>query len=52
MVYIFRPGHITKMAAKLVYGKNVEKSSFPEPPGRLPSNLMCSILGVRPSKFI
>ena len=25
------PGHMTKMAAMLIYGKNLKKSSSPEP---------------------
>ena len=35
-VYIFRPGHMTKMAAIPIYGKNLNKSSTPEPLSRLP----------------
>ena len=31
-----RPGHMTKMAATPIYGKNLKKSSSPEPFGRLP----------------
>ena len=27
-------GHMTKMAAMLIYGKNFKKSSSPEPAGR------------------
>ena len=34
-VYIFGPGHMTKMAIMPVYGKNLKKSS-PEPLGQLP----------------
>ena len=34
-ICIFGPGHITKMAAMSVYGKNLKISSLPEPPGRL-----------------
>ena len=34
-VYIFPPGHMTKMAAMPIYGKNLTKSSSPEPLGRL-----------------
>ena len=34
-VCIFHPGHMTKMAAMPIYGKNLKKSS-PEPLGRLP----------------
>ena len=29
--YINGPGHMTKMAAMPIYGKNLKKSSFPEP---------------------
>ena len=35
-VYIFGLGHLTKMATMPIYGKNVKKSSFPEPMGQLP----------------
>ena len=31
-VYINGPGHMTKMAAMPIYGKNLKKSSPPEPP--------------------
>ena len=30
-VYINSPGHMTKMAAMSIYGKNLKKSSSPEP---------------------
>ena len=30
-VYIFGPGHMTKMVAMPIYGKNLKKSSSPEP---------------------
>ena len=30
-VYINGPGHMTKMADMPIYGKNLKKSSFPEP---------------------
>ena len=30
-VYINGPGHMTKMAAMPIYGKNIKKSSSPEP---------------------
>ena len=30
-VYIYGPGHMTKMAAMPIYGKNLKKSSSPEP---------------------
>ena len=35
-VYIFHPDHMTKMATTPIYGKNLKKSSSPEPLGRLP----------------
>ena len=37
------PGHMTKMAATPIYGKNFKKSSSPEPAGRFPRNLVCII---------
>ena len=40
-VCINGPGHMTKMAAMPIYGKNLKKS--PEPEGRFPRNLVCSI---------
>ena len=42
-VCINGPGHMTKMAAMPIYGKNLKKSSAPEPAGRFPRNLVCSI---------
>ena len=42
-VYINGPGHMTKMAAMPIHGKNLKKSSSPEPAGRFPPNLVCSI---------
>ena len=35
-VYINGPGHMTKMAAMPIYGKNLKKSSSPELAGRFP----------------
>ena len=35
-VCINGPGHKTKMAAMPIYGKNLKKSSSPEPAGRFP----------------
>ena len=32
-IYIFCPGHITKMATLPIYGKNLKNSSSPKPPG-------------------
>ena len=37
-------GHMTKMAATPIYGKNPKKSSSAEPAGRFPLNLVCSII--------
>ena len=34
-LYIFGPGHMTKVATMPIYGKNLKKSS-PEPLGRFP----------------
>ena len=36
-------GHMTKMAAMPIYGKNLKKSSSPEPKGRWPWNLLCNM---------
>ena len=36
-------GHMTKMAATPIYGKNIQKSSSPELAGRFSRNLVCSI---------
>ena len=41
-VCINGPGHMTGMAAMPIYGKNLKKSSSPEPVGRFPQNLVCS----------
>ena len=35
-VYIFGSGHMIKMAAMSIYGKNLKKSSFQELLGRFP----------------
>ena len=48
-VYINDPGHMTKMAATPIYGKNLKKSSSPEPAGRFTRNLVCSIGDSYPS---
>ena len=45
-------GHMTKMAARPIYGKNPLKSSSPEPKGRWPRDLVCSIWDVVPTKFV
>ena len=46
------PGHLTKMAAMPIYGKNLKKSSSLEPKGRWPWNLVCSIGCMSTTKFI
>ena len=43
---------MTKMAAMPIYGKSPLKSSSPEPEGRLPWDLVCSIRDVGPTKFV
>ena len=45
-------GHMTKMAATPIYGKNPKRSSSPEPEGRWPWDLVCSIRVVGPTKFV
>ena len=47
-VYINGPGHMNKMAALPIYGKNLKKSSSPEPAG-FSRNLVCSIWDSCPS---
>ena len=51
-VYINGPGHITKMAAMSIYGKNLKKSSSPEPDVLWSWNLACSIGDSSSTKFI
>ena len=48
-VCINGPGHMTKMAATPIYGKNLKKISSPEPAGPFPRNLVCSIRDSCPS---
>ena len=43
-IYINELGHITNMATMPIYGKNLKKSSSPEPIDRWPWNLVCSIV--------
>ena len=45
--YINGPGHMTKMAAMPIYGKNLYKSSPPEPRGRTDAVLSASDFGPR-----
>ena len=46
------PGHMTKMAAMPIYGKNLKTSSSPELKGRWPWKLVCSIRCSSTTKFI
>ena len=43
-------GHMTIMAAMPIYGKNLKKSSSPEPIDGWPWNLVCSIMYVSTTK--
>ena len=45
------PGHMTKMAAMPIYGKNLKKSP-PEPKGRWPWSLVCRIGCLSTTKFV
>ena len=45
------PGHMTKMAAMPIYGKNLKKSSSLEPEGPWPWILVCIIGGLSTTKF-
>ena len=45
-------GHMTKIAAVPIYGKNLKTSSSPEPKGRWPWNLVCSIGFSSTTKFV
>ena len=45
------PGHMTKMAAMPIYGKNLKKSSSPEPKGQWPGILVCIIGCLSTTKF-
>ena len=45
-------GHMTNMAALPEYGKNLKKSSFPEPIDPWPWNLVCSIMYGSTAKIV
>ena len=45
-------GHMTKMATMPIYGKNLKKSSSPEPIDQWPWNLVCSIVYVSTTKIV
>ena len=42
-IYKHDAGHMTKMAAMQLFGKNLQKSSSPEPAGPFPLHFVCSI---------
>ena len=44
IIYTNALGHITNMAAMPIHGKNLKKSSSPEPIDQWPWNLVCSIV--------
>ena len=50
-IYTNEFGHVTNMAAMLIYGKNLKNSSTPEPIDWWPWNLVCSIVYARPTKM-
>ena len=45
-------GHMTNMAAMPIYGKNLNKSSSPEPLDRWPWSLVCSIVYGSTTKIV
>ena len=51
-VIIIGPGHMTKMAAMPIYGKNHKKIFFSRADRRFQRNLVCSIGDSGPSYFI
>ena len=51
-IYTNELGHMTKMAAMPIYGKNLKKSSSPEPIDWWPWNLVCSIVYARTTKDV
>ena len=51
-VYMNGPGHMTKMAAMPIYGKNLKKSSSQEPEVLLSGNLACIIGDSSSTNFI
>ena len=50
-IYTNCSGHMTKMATTPIYGKKPLKKS-PQPEGRWPWDLVCSIEDVGPPKFV
>ena len=51
-IYTNELGHMTNMAAMPIYGKNLKKSSSPEPLDRWPWNLVSSILYGSTTKIV
>ena len=51
-IYVFGWGHMAKMAAMPIYGRNLKQSSFSELPIWCPWNLVCSILESSIAKFL
>ena len=51
-IYTNEMGHMTNLAAMPIYGKNIKKSSSPEPIDRWPWNLVCSIVYGSTTKVI
>ena len=49
-IYTNELGHMTNMAAMPIYGKNLKKSSSPEPIDWWPWNFVCSIVYARATK--
>ena len=45
-------GHMTNMAVMLVYGKNLQIISTPEPIDRKPLNFVCSIVYASTTKVV
>ena len=45
-------GHMTNMAAMPIYGKNLKKSSTPEPIDPWPWNFVCSIVYASTTKVV
>ena len=51
-IYTNELGHMTNMAAMPIYGKNLNKSSSPEPIDRWPWNFVCSIVYASTTKAV
>ena len=51
-IYTNELGHMTNMAAMPIYGKNLNKSSSPEPIDRWPWNFVCSIVYASTTKVV